>query len=376
MEDKILCSVIIPVYNSRDYILECLQSIVREKKQQANIEAIVIDDGSSDGTVQIIHDHFKNNKQVRILEQHNQGPCVARNNGIRIARGEYLLFVDSDDLLSPDFWQYLIPILCTGKYDVVWFGLQRFIDGQQPFTFRESQKTKKTPIEILGRDLDHLKACTLYYDSSYGNRTNDMYGISVSTAGGSCWRRSIQICQEIWWHDDVKIHTDGIFNLQMIGFCNYAAYIPRSLYYYRVHEASISSRVWDHAEHLFAKRNEVARTILNELYRVSMADTQNEYVQRYYASLVFQIGVIMERDIFSRKSALTLQEKKQRFTELKEFYGTQDKVSLLILSDHDKKILTLYKKSFIYNYIRFYAANLYHTVGSIIKGRKQSLFHA
>lgn len=371
MEDKILCSVIIPVYNNCKYILDCLQSIVYGEKQHYNIEVILIDDGSSDGTVQIIKEHYGKNKQVKILKQENQGPCTARNNGMKIAKGEYLLFVDSDDLLSSDFWQQIIPLLLTEKYDVIWFGLQRFINGQQSFLDRKENNTDiSSVLELSGQDLEHLKACTLYYDSNYGDNNNIMYGISVSTTGGSCWKKSIQIQNEIWWHDNVKIHTDGIFNLQMVCYCKCAAYIPQKMYYYRVHEASVSSSIWDHAERLFAQRNQAARTILNELYGLSMNDTQSEYIQRYFASLVFQIGVIMERDIFSKKVNLSLSQKRQRFAELKDFYGPQGKVSLRVLSDHEKKILALYKKSFLYNYFYFLSAKLYHTVGGIIKGRK------
>lgn len=370
MEDKILCSVIIPVYNGANYILECLQSIVGEKTQEYNIEVIVIDDGSSDRTVQLIREHYRNNAQIRILEQENQGQCVARNNGMKIARGEYILFVDSDDLLCQDFWHYMIPLLTTKKYDVVWFGVQRFISGFQSYTSKKMITTKKSTIELSDRDLEHLKACTLYYDSMYANINNAMHGISVSTTAGSCWRRSIQIHNEIWWNDDVKIHTDGIFNLQMANYCRSAVYISEELYFYRVHDASVSCRIWDHAERFFATRNKAARTILCELYSLTMEDTQSEYVQRYLASLLFQIGIIMERDIFNRKAALTLREKRQRFAELKEFYGPQDKVSFEVLSDHEKKILVLYKKSFSYNFTYYFVVNLYHTVGGIIKGRK------
>jgi glycosyltransferase involved in cell wall biosynthesis len=90
---KPLVSVIIPTYNSADYIEEALQSVFEQTFQ--DFEIIVIDDGSTDGTVEVLR---KYGDRISYIFQENNGPSSARNRGIRAARGEYIAFLDADDL--------------------------------------------------------------------------------------------------------------------------------------------------------------------------------------------------------------------------------------------------------------------------------------
>lgn len=87
--------VIIPFYNSKKYILEAIKSVYNQDYKNINI--IAVDDGSTDNTIDIINKTYKN---VNIIKQSNQGPAIARNNGILSSNGEYLSFLDSDDLWS------------------------------------------------------------------------------------------------------------------------------------------------------------------------------------------------------------------------------------------------------------------------------------
>ena len=96
-----LFSVVIPAYNVERYIRECVASAVRQQHGGEH-EVIVIDDGSTDGTTSILRELAASSPQVQVLEQANDGsPGKARNAGIRAARGEYLVFLDSDDRLPP-----------------------------------------------------------------------------------------------------------------------------------------------------------------------------------------------------------------------------------------------------------------------------------
>lgn len=90
-------SVIIPVYNAKAYIGQCLRSILSQSLRE--VEVICIDDGSTDGSQQAISEYMREDGRIILLKQRNMGPAAARNNGIRQARGEYLMFVDADDYL-------------------------------------------------------------------------------------------------------------------------------------------------------------------------------------------------------------------------------------------------------------------------------------
>lgn len=93
-------SIIIPVYNSEKYLVNCLNSILNQDEKI--FEVIIIDDGSSDSSYEIMKKYESIYNKVKILKKENGGVCSARNLGIEVAEGEYLAFVDSDDMLYPN----------------------------------------------------------------------------------------------------------------------------------------------------------------------------------------------------------------------------------------------------------------------------------
>lgn len=106
--DKPLISVIIPVYNSKDFLEECLNSVTLQT--YTNLEIICINDGSTDGSEEILKDFQQKDKRIIILEQQNLGASVARNNGIKTAKGEFISFVDSDDRISFSLYQKFVNL--------------------------------------------------------------------------------------------------------------------------------------------------------------------------------------------------------------------------------------------------------------------------
>ena len=98
-------SVIIPVYNREKYLKQCLDSVINQTLQ--DIEIICIDDGSTDRSLKVLNEYGKKDGRIKILNQENQGPGLARNSGLKIARGEYIGFVDSDDWIDLNFYETL-----------------------------------------------------------------------------------------------------------------------------------------------------------------------------------------------------------------------------------------------------------------------------
>lgn len=104
---KELISIIIPVYNSASSIVRCLDSIYNQESKY-NIEVIVIDDGSTDSTIDKLTKHPQS---LNIIRQENKGPAAARNRGIEAATGEYLAFLDADDYWLPGFLDHTVAFL-------------------------------------------------------------------------------------------------------------------------------------------------------------------------------------------------------------------------------------------------------------------------
>ena len=91
-------SVVIPVYNVENYLRESLDCVVNQTLR--DIEIICVDDGSKDSSLEILQEYAQKDSRVKILTQQNQFAGVARNNGLKIATGEYIIFLDSDDIFD------------------------------------------------------------------------------------------------------------------------------------------------------------------------------------------------------------------------------------------------------------------------------------
>lgn len=111
IKDKLLeeippkVSIIIPVYNREEYLEQCLDSVINQTLM--NIEIICIDDGSTDRSLEILNEYGKRDFRIKIINQKNQGPGLARTTGLKIAKGEYIGFVDSDDWIDLNFYETL-----------------------------------------------------------------------------------------------------------------------------------------------------------------------------------------------------------------------------------------------------------------------------
>ena len=111
-----LISIIIPVYQAEKYIERSLKSILNQTYK--NIEIILVNDGSTDKSVEIIKKYMENDERIKLLNQTNQGAGAARNNGLDVATGTYIGFVDSDDWIEPDMYEYLYKIIKKENADI------------------------------------------------------------------------------------------------------------------------------------------------------------------------------------------------------------------------------------------------------------------
>lgn len=119
-------SVIVPVYNSEKFLNRCLTSIKNQTLK--NIEVIVVNDGSTDSSLDIINSFSKKYSNFIVLNLENKGVSNARNKAIAIAKGKYLSFVDSDDFICPDFLETLYNQAVMNNADIVYCGYSLYIE--------------------------------------------------------------------------------------------------------------------------------------------------------------------------------------------------------------------------------------------------------
>ena len=110
-EKTIMVSVIVPIYNVEEYLEECLESI--RNQTYTNIEVILVNDGSTDGSREICESYCEKDIRFRLINQENQGQSVARNRGVKESVGQYIMFVDSDDVVNTDVLEVLLSYMKT-----------------------------------------------------------------------------------------------------------------------------------------------------------------------------------------------------------------------------------------------------------------------
>jgi len=157
---KPLISIIVPVYNGAKYIDTCLQSII--KQTYNNTEIILINDGSTDNSEEILNKWQKKDKRVKVIHQQNGGVSNARNSGLNIAKGEYITFIDIDDYIYEDYINYLYTILEKNNADI------SVIPQPQKFTSSTPIIQKEQDDKIIIMSGIEAACNMLYYNFAIG----------------------------------------------------------------------------------------------------------------------------------------------------------------------------------------------------------------
>lgn len=229
---KPILSVIIPVYNIKNYLKDCLESVVNQTLKE--IEIILVDDGSTDGSAKVCDDFVSKDSRVIVVHQENQGAGMARNAGIEIANGEYITFVDGDDYLETTAYEYLINTIIKYNLDAIRLSYNTF---KSPGIF--SHTNNKNKLDIFDTK-DQIKQIQLSTFARPHDKT-----IKDINLGGSPW--GLIIKADIIKNNNIRflserkiISEDYIFNYDCLNHVNRLAKSDDTLYHYRITPNSIT----------------------------------------------------------------------------------------------------------------------------------------
>ena len=225
---KGLVSIIIPIYNVEMFLHECIDSAL--KQTYKDIELILVDDGSSDNCPQICDEYSALDSRVKVIHQKNVGLSCARNNGLAIAKGEYVYFLDSDDILAENAIMELYNNANERKLDVVLF------DG---YVIDEDGKLAKTNRLYIrkGRYEDVYTGKKLFVEL----KRNFDYKSSVPLL---CIRKQCLINLNLTFCEGI-LHEDELFTFLLLMQCKRAGHLPKPLYYRRKRAGSIMTTIPD-----------------------------------------------------------------------------------------------------------------------------------
>ena len=208
-------SIIIPAYNAEAYLQRCLDSILSQDFN--DYEVIVIDDGSTDGTSNILGQY----PQVKVITQSNHGMSTARNRGLEVAQGDYILFVDSDDRLCPNALAVLAPHL-QGE-DIIGFGTRIYNESTDTYTDNPIQPTAA----MLGWD---------YFNFHRLNATPVHFVCIWQRA----YRREFLAGNNLRFADGLRRAEDDLFSTMAFLRARSVKTLADSLYIYHVRPTSIT----------------------------------------------------------------------------------------------------------------------------------------
>lgn len=209
-------SIVIPCFNSENYICNCLKSI--ENQESEDIEIIIVDDKSTDNTVNVINEYKKNSKmQIKLFQnEKNIGAGLSRNKGIKYCEKEYLLFIDSDDCIRQDFFKIIQNVLNGDTYDCVIFDA------------RYEKKGINSYIKM-------------FYSSSIHEGDISCKTAVALTKGGTCgkiYRSDIIKKNKIKFSNLIRAE-DLVFTKCALSYIEKIYYIEKPLYIYKYNENSL-----------------------------------------------------------------------------------------------------------------------------------------
>lgn len=212
-----LVSVIIPIYNIEKYIANCLNSIVNQT--YTDIEIVCVDDGSKDGSADIVKSFAQKDERIVYVYQKNSGLAAARNTGIKNSSGDYLIFVDGDDYLHLSAVALLAESCEKGGFDFVTSLLY-----QTPSLDTSFEITSDCVAEKIG--------C-----SEYLTRCNDC---SVQSSCGKIYKR--EIFDDLMFDETLKVSEDMDFIFSLLQKKYSMGFLNNYLYYYYKRDNSLSRR--------------------------------------------------------------------------------------------------------------------------------------
>lgn len=247
-------SVIIPVYNSASYIEKCILSILNQTYH--NYELIVVNDGSTDNSLEKLQKLLSNKSNTQIITQNNQGVSGARNTGIRHATGTYITFIDCDDYVAPNYLQTLIEGTHNGKFDWVLSGTS-YIQKNNEIRMVSMAEDIWEHSE-LGNKYHYIDYTTSIHGKLYKKGIIDKYNLQFNTSMSFAEDRDFNI-------EFIK-HLKTVHNISFVGY-TYCTDVPNSLskkkYHYKLKNDCI---YWNKVLLLNNDSQHFKRFVANRLY--------------------------------------------------------------------------------------------------------------
>lgn len=347
-------TIIAPVYNTEPYLPNFLDSVVNQTFK--DFELILVDDGSTDKSLDICHNYAEKDNRITVLTQKNQGAGPARNNGIKNAKGEYLLFLDSDDWINTEKLEILNNTLSSHPCDLLIFGAEEVLFNKKEI------EIGREPIVPKSLELTSLQACRQEF-------CNLIFTSILNTPWNKLFKKGIVDKYSVEFADTRRAQ-DAFFNMDYYRHIESIYSIPDLLYYYR---ANTTDKVWKKFPRDLYKidiRYDAYMVDIFTEFEIYEGEARNKVDSLFYNSILRTVGFCR-----NPKWALSRKEKLEYIDEIicNEYNQTRAKVALTCTPSTEKiknYILNKDSKGLLsYYYKKMYRDKLYNFYAEKIKSK-------
>lgn len=329
MFKKIKVSVIIPVYNTEKYLRECVDSILNQTLKE--VEIIIVDDGSTDGSRDIINEFAQKYSCIKTIHCENNKQGAARNKGMELAVGEYIYFLDSDDYLAPDALKILYDMAIVNKLEVITFDAD-IIGLDTDTNSHNSYDRSKMSIEST-KVWEGFKFWNKYYN----------IGGALINVCLMFYSHDFLVCNHFLFQSGVY-YEDSEFGLKSYLSAKRLMYLPKQLYFRRCHNQSTMMKKYDiyHLLGCFAMVKMIWRHLIEYQYVF-----EDKYSTRRFLSMAIERTVC----VWDQLRDIEFNRFEEPLLELVQILGCTEKEIAAVNLDIDlaNNLFKLFKKILSYS---------------------------
>lgn len=328
-----LLSVVIPLYNVEKYIERTIKSVLNQT--YTNTEIVIVDDGSTDNSVNIVKEYQKDCDRIKIIEQKNSGASAARNRGIEAASGKYIIMMDSDDTIEPEMHEYMIRQAEDKSADMVICNYSTIEDGGKKVVLNKLNYPYDTLL-----DREYIEKEVIYYSVC---KTN--IGKFVNEHCTAMLRRDILIDNDVRYNEKQNKEEDKPFLMHCLKHAQSLVFVEGVYYNYFKHPGSLISRYSDRFSH-FMSNFEQYEKWFSDIYDFRNQNWLKWFVNCYEECIAFVF--VHKRNVQSVKKEImkiiSNPESIEKFSLVENGYDTVKK--LYVKNDYNG-VYNYYKKKFI-----------------------------